>query len=194
MKRELLAQYPKLRRFDRLRDEAGIADDVRSLQDKAVELVAAHGAGEPAEKEASMICAALIVDPGALFLVQTMLLDGGYGEAVEKILEQLVSTPRGSFMPAMLAQANAAAGVSIFEGMAEAVRANKPLGGTPQEVLDHLKEAFVQDTEFFAYMDAPVLLARYEQTRDALLSALEQKAAPQEAKRPPRPGNGSFDF
>jgi hypothetical protein len=193
MKRELLAQYPKLRRFDRLREGMGVTDDIRRLQDSAIELVAAHGGGEPAEKEASMICAALALDPGALFLVQTMLLDGGYGEAVEKMLEQLVSTPRGSFMPAMLAQANAAAGIAVFEGLAEAARKGEPLGGTPQEVLVKLKEAFVQDTELFAYMDAPVLLSRYEQTRDTLLTALEEKAAPAQ-KRPPRPGNGSFDF
>ncbi|TAL28237.1 MAG: hypothetical protein EPN97_15085 [Alphaproteobacteria bacterium] len=196
MKPEILRQYPLVKKFfDQVRDMGlDTAPEAAKAQARAIELIAAEGGGSKEEKEASMIVAALMLDPTSLYL-DIGRFWVGYNEEVENAVQGLISTAPGSFMTPTIAQATAASGIAQLEGVAEKLRAGKPLDGTPQEVLDSAKQAFGQEMEVFSYLDAPALLARYETIRTGVFAALEEKIQPaQPPKRPAKPGNGSFDL
>lgn len=197
MKPEILRQYPLVKKyFDQVREMGlDVEPEAAKAQARAIELIAAEGGGSKEEKEASMICAALMLNPASIYL-DIGRFWVGYNEEVENAVQGLISSAPGSFMTPPIAQATAAAGIAQMEGVEQSVKTGKPpLTGTYQEVLEGVKQAFGQEMEVFAYLDAPQLLARYEITRDHVFAELEAKIQPAQPKiRPPKPGNGSFDF
>jgi hypothetical protein len=64
-----LERYPLLKKFFGQNEEMGIADmPRREMQDRSIELIDKEGAGTPAEREASMICAAVYVHSPSYYL------------------------------------------------------------------------------------------------------------------------------
>jgi hypothetical protein len=197
MKPDIFRQYPLVKKyFDQMEDMGGsLTPGARILQERAIELIHAEGGGTKEEKEASMICAAVILDPPSLYMDIGRFWDG-YSEEVGNVINGLISTAPDSFLPVPLAQGTLAAGIATMEGVEKSVQTGKPpLTGTLQETLDGVKKAYGQEMEIFAYLEAPALMSRYEKTRETLFAQLETKIQPvPQIRRPPKPGNGSFDF
>jgi hypothetical protein len=193
MNPDILKEYPQISRLLDEQDRMGFPPNFREIQENAIELIANYGGGTTAEKEASMICAAMICDPSQLYFAPLTLFDCGYSEEVETVLQQMMSTQRGEFMPAMLAQATAASGIALLEDVVMRLKSGS-MEASPRETLEQLRQSCIQDRDLFAYMDAPVLLTRYERARDQAFAALEENIDPATPKRPFKPGGQSFDF
>jgi hypothetical protein len=200
MKPEILRKYPLAKKhldYDRSMFGAP-SPELRQQQDRALELIDAEGAGTKEEKEASMISAALMLNPMSIFANIGRFWEG-YSEEVENTVQAMLATAPDSFLPLAIAQATAAAGIAQMETVADKLAKGK-LEASPQDTLDGLKKAYGQELENFAYLEAPMLLARFDKTRTDLFAALEAKIAPPEidpridlSKRR-KPDNGSFEF
>jgi hypothetical protein len=189
-------KYPLVTRyFDEL-DMMGLTPPprIQALQKAAIELIDRLGVGDFEDKQASMIGAALILYPSSLWANLAQLFE--YGPQVESLLQNLMATTPGSFMPPMLAQANAAAGVAVMEDMTRAVKSggSLPVEGTPPQILDQMKTAYGQDMALFSYLDAPPLLERYETARAGAFGALEKRIRDAQPKKPFKPKGGDFDL
>jgi hypothetical protein len=195
MNPDIFRDYPLVKKlFDQDKAMFGPQEPgLRRQQERAVELIAAEGGGSHEEKEASMICAALIIDPKSLYADIGRFWEG-YTEEVTNTVQAMLSTAPDSFLPPAIAQGTAAAGIAQMELLAAELKIGK-FSAPPEATLEGVKKAYGQEMENFAYLDAPVLLARYETTRQGVFAALEEKIQPAAPKiRPSKPGNGSFDF
>jgi hypothetical protein len=200
MKPDILKKYPLVKKcLQEEREMFGAPEPaLRKQQERAVELIDAEGGGSPEEKEASMICALLILNPTSVYVNIGRFWEG-YTEEVTNTVQALISTAPDSFLPVAIAQATAAAGIAQMEKVATELKADR-LSAPPETTLEGVKKAYGQELENFAYLEAPELLARFDQTRQALFSALEAKITPPEidpridlSKRR-KPPNGDFSF
>jgi hypothetical protein len=200
MKPEILRKYPLVKKcLQEERDMFGAPEPaLKRQQERAVELIDAEGGGSPEEKEASMICAILMLNPMSLYANIGRFWEG-YTEEVSNSVQAMLSTAPDSFLPVAIAQATAAVGVTQMEQVAKELKADR-LSAPPEQTLEGVKKAFGQELDNFAYLDAPELLARFDETRTALFSALEAKITPPEidpridlSKRR-KPPNGDFSF
>lgn len=190
------SQYPRLRQFFEERDSDYIeeligprSEKVRALHEAAIALVHKNGTGTTTEKEAAMICAAVIIDPPSMYYdMPRLFLE--YGEEVEFVIEQVMSVTGDQTMPPVLAEARAASGIAIMEDMARRIENEDALEAKPQEMLDGMRRAFGQEDSAFFEMRSQALLARYKFARQKIFTALEEIA---EADRP-KPGNDKPRF
>ncbi len=194
MKPEILRKYPLVKKhLDYDRSVFGAPNtELRQQQERVLELIDTDGAGSKEEKEASMICATIMLNPMSLFANIGRFWEG-YTEEVENSVQAMLSTAPDSFMPVAIAQATAAAGIAQMETVAGKLKADK-LDAAPEAILEGVKKAYGQELENFAYLEAPALLARFDETRQQLFSALEAKIAPPAQSRttPRKPPNGDF--
>ena len=199
MKPEIFKKYPLVKKhFDQEKKMFGPSEpQLRQQQERAIELIDAEGAGTREEKETAMICAALMLNPVALYVDVGRFWEG-YTEEICNMVQGMLAIAPGSFLPAAIAQGTAASGIAQMEVVATQIKRDT-LSAPADKTLEGVKAAYGQDMETFAYLDAPELLARYEQTREAVFAALEAKITPAEEPppgkpRPSKPGNGSFEF
>lgn len=195
MKPDILRQFPLVKKcFGQQRDMGMDEPGIVKQQERAIELIAAEGTGSKEEMEASMICAALMLNPMSLYADLGRFWDG-YSEEVGNMINSMLATAPGSMMPLTIAQGTAATGIAQMEEVLGKLQKGT-LAGKPEDILEGVRQAYGQDMEVFAYLEAPELLARYETTRDSVFSALEGKLTPDTPAppRPRKPGNGDFSF
>lgn len=199
------AKYPRLKQFVEERDDILTEDiigpcpaAVRSQQERAVALIARHGAGTDEEKEAAMICALLVLDPPSLFYdLPRLFLD--YGEQVEFAVEQLMGAPGDMAMSPVVAEARTASGIVIMEDMTRKIENGEPLEAAPAAIRDGMQKAFGQDDHAFSAMRSVALLSRFRFAREKVLAQLDGLIAAEEPEQNPqkpkfRPGGGDFSL
>ena len=196
---DLYRKYPRLLQFDMSRNNDMVQDmlgpqpaHLTAFQQQAYRLIEQHGEGTPAQKEAAMICAALVIEPQLLYMDMPNLIMN-YGPEVENAIEPLIGARPGEPLPPVIALARAASGIVLMENMVKSVAAGEPLGGKTADVLAHVKASFAQDDTSFANIDGSPLVARFFTAKDDLFARLEAKLA---AEKPaPRKDRGrSFDL
>lgn len=196
---DLYRKYPRLLQFDLSRNDEMVQDmlgpqpaHLTAFQQQAYRLIEQEAQGTPAQKEAAMICAALVIEPQLLYMDMPNLIMN-YGEEVENAIEPLMGARPGEALPPVIAYARAASGIVLMENMLVSVARGEQLGGKTADVLAHIKASFGQDEVSFANIDGSPLAARFLTAKDELFTKLEAKLA---AETPaPRKNRGkSFDL
>ncbi|MDI1227967.1 MAG: hypothetical protein PSY14_09810 [bacterium] len=196
---DLYRQYPRLLQFDMSRNDGMVQDmlgpqpaHITAFQQQAYRLIEQHGEGTPAQKEAAMICAALVIEPQLLYMDMPNLIMN-YGVEVENAIEPLMGARPNEALPPVIAYARAASGIVLIENMLVSVAKGEPLGGKTADVLAHVKASFGQDEISFANIDGSPLVTRFLTAKDELFSKLEAKLA-SEAPAPRKNRGKSFDL
>jgi hypothetical protein len=196
---DLYRKYPRLLQFDLSRNDGMVQDmlgpqpaHLTAFQQQAYRLIEQHADGTPAQKEAAMICAALVIEPQLLYMDMPNLIMN-YGVEVENAIEPLMGARPGEALPPVIAYARAASGIVLIENMLASVAKGEPLGGKTADMLAHVKASFGQDEVSFANIDGSPLVTRFLTAKDELFSKLEAKLAA-ETPAPKKPRGKSFDL
>lgn len=197
--KDLYRKYPRLLQFDMSRNDEMVQDmlgpqapHITAFQQQAYRLIEEEAQGTNAQKEAAMICAALVIEPQLLYMDMHNLVMN-YGEEVENAIEPLMGARPGEPLPLVIAYARAASGVVLMENMLVSIAKGEPLGGKTADVLAHVKASFGQDYISFANIGESPLAARFLTAKDELFSKLEAKLAA-ETPAPKKPRGKSFDL
>ncbi|HYD17850.1 MAG TPA: hypothetical protein VEF76_05185 [Patescibacteria group bacterium] len=197
---DLRQKYPLLRKFLEERESEDVQEMIgprpahlTRFQEQSFALIDRDGVGTPAEKQAAMICAALVIEPVSMYYDITRLVMN-YGVEMEYAIEPLLGARPGQALPPIVAQARAAAGAVLMENMAQSVAANDKLGATAADLLAVARQSFSQDEASFGQIEGSPLAARYLAAKENLFARLEAKIEAENPAPKKKPKGRSFDL